>query len=74
MYVKCCLSCSDASFDFCCHIFVAFWVGICDNKVNTSFVVTFLLPLGDRSVTSQNVELVNAKGSLPSLMLTSHQM
>ena len=27
-----------------CHIFVTRVVGKCDNKVNTSFIVTFLLP------------------------------
>ena len=43
---------------FCSHR-----VGKCDNKVNTSFVVTFSLPTGEKNVTSQNVEVTDAKGS-----------
>ena len=51
MYVKCCLSSSDESCDFVVTLFLAFSVGICDNKVSTSFVVIFLLSLGNRNVT-----------------------
>ena len=39
-------------------------VGNCDNKVNT-FVVTFSLSTGEKNVTSQNVKVADAKGSLP---------
>ena len=38
-------------------------MGKCDNKVNTSFVVTFSLPTGEKNVTSQNAEVADAKGN-----------
>ena len=44
-----------------CHIFVAFRVGKCDNKVSTSFVARFSLPLGTKNVTtSENIEVTDA--------------
>ena len=49
----------------CCHIFIAKRVEKSDNKVSTSFVVAFSLPIGEKNVTSQNVEVTDAKGSLP---------
>ena len=50
----------------CCHIFVAYQVGKCDNKVNTSFVVTFSLPL-ERKMWPQvkMLGVAYAYGSLP---------
>ena len=66
MIMKCCLSCSDESCDFVYHILVHCKLGICDNKVDTSFVVTFSLPKGEKNVmTSQNVKVAEASGTLP---------
>ena len=45
-------------------------IGKCDKKVNTSFVITFSLPKGEKNVmTSQNVEVAEAYRTLPNFSL-----
>ena len=81
MHVKCCLSCSDISCFFlwyrlwlCSDSFVAYRVGKCDNNINTSFVVIFTLPLGERNVmTSQNVEVTDAHGTFPFQFISQNE-
>ena len=59
MYKKCYLSYSDETL-ILVVTFLAYKVGKCDNKVNTSVVVTFLLPTEEKNVTtSQNAEMAD---------------
>ena len=41
---------------FIVTIFATKRVGKCDNKVNTLFLVTFLLPIGEKNVTIHSIE------------------
>ena len=63
--MKCCLSCSNEKFGLCCHIFKAYRVEKCDNKVSTSCCHICVTYRGKNVMTSQNIEVADAKGSHP---------